>query len=113
MSDYTELERLLLHEQKRLLAFCEMFPTIANQLFHPTENFKQLNIVVGKHGDFLCIAKRFTGEEADEVLFASGPDPMKALFQMDEAISKGRWREEKPWSPPSQEGIKASKNSKG
>ena len=99
MSDYTLLERALLEEQARLMEFCTLFEGLANKLFFPEEDFKSFTIVVGKHGDYLCIAKRFTGEEEDEVLFASATSPMKALFAMDDAVKSKQWRREKPWSP--------------
>jgi hypothetical protein len=50
------------------------------------------------HNDWLVVLKREHPEEGRQVLFSSAMDPIMAMYFIDDALVRGKWKEDRPWS---------------
>lgn len=62
-----------------------------------TDELRPMTRLTIKHRgeDYLGVVTRFD-EDKSEVLFASSPDPIGVLYEIDKAIAADRWKEDKP-----------------
>lgn len=64
------------------------------------DNFAELRLKARPDGTILAIAKGFGPDGGPVVCFGVGYGIVGAVMAIDATIQGGKWRVDKPWSPP-------------
>lgn len=74
--------------------------SLLENIYESTAPVVQLTFRVKADGSWLAIAKRDTGD-GPEVMFSGGEDIIESMVRLSDKMTKGSWREDTPYVPPS------------